>query len=175
MSLFNIQEEDDSMSFLKDDKKGQDGIYRIDYKKAADPKKGYVSTIRLLPWVKEIVDGQPVTGPNAIKRIMTYVKIDHADELNGYYDSPSNFQEKCELSSLYFTLDKSPNPMLKDRAKCLNKVTKYYSYAIVLEDKQQPELEGQIVVFPYGWKIAQKIDAEWNGEMLKVLNVKFTI
>jgi hypothetical protein len=33
-----------------------------------------------------------------------------------------------------------------------------------LEDKQQPELEGQIVIFPYGWKIQQKIEAEWNGE-----------
>lgn len=178
MSLFNVEEEDNSMSFLQDQKKGQDGLYRIDHKKAADPKKGYISVIRLLPWIipmdqesklKEagIVatpEGEILVGPNAIKRVMTYVKLPEAAELQGYYDSPSNFGENDDLAKTYFTLDKSPNPVLKDRAKSLNKVTKYYSYAMVIEDKQQPELEGQIVIFQYGWKIAQKIEAEWNAE-----------
>jgi len=178
MSLFSYEEEDNSMSFLQDQKRGQDGLYRLDYKKAADPKKGYEATIRLLPWIisaedvekireagiKVDQDGEIFLGPNAIKRIMTYVKLESSPELQGYYDSPQNFQEKCDLSTTFFTLDKSPNPILKDRAKSLNKVVKYYSFALVLEDKQQPELVGQIVIFPFGWKIQQKIEAEWNGE-----------
>lgn len=179
MSLFNYEEEDSSMSFLQDPKRGQDGLYRTDYKKAADPKKGYLATIRLLPWIipaEQIEkatglgvgtisrEGEIGVGPNAIKRTMTYVKLPDSPELQGFYDSPSNFGDKCDLTTTYFTLDKSPNPVLKDRAKSLNKVVKYYSYALVVEDKQQPELEGQIVIFSYGWKIQQKIEAEWNGE-----------
>lgn len=178
MSLFNVEEEDSSMSFLQDQKRGQDGLYRIDVKKASDPKKGYNATIRLLPWIipadqeSKITEacvvaqkeGDIFVGPNAIKRVMTYVKLPESPELQGYYDSPSNFGENDDLAKTYFTLDKSPNPVMKDRAKSLNKVTKYYSYALVLEDKQQSELEGQIVIFQYGWKIAQKIEAEWNAE-----------
>lgn len=184
MSLFNYEEEDNSMSFLQDSKKNLDGLYRVDYKKASDPKKGYESKIRLLPWaisvddierikglnVPEIngaisvVDDSTFMGPNAIKRVMTYVKLPDSPELQGFYDSPQNFSGKCDLSTTFFVLDKSPNPVLKDRAKQLNKVVKYYSYALILEDKQQPEMEGQIVIYSFGWKIQQKIEAEWNGE-----------
>jgi hypothetical protein len=42
---------------------------------------------------------------------------------------------------------------------------KYYSYVLVLEDEQQPELVGKIMIFQYGKTIKDKISAEKNGEI----------
>jgi hypothetical protein len=42
---------------------------------------------------------------------------------------------------------------------------KYYSYVLVLEDEQQPELVGKILIFQYGKTIKDKIFAEKNGEI----------
>lgn len=165
MSLFNVEEES-SLGFVNDGKSGVDGLYRPSYKKATDPKKGYTAVIRFLPWVlnEDDENGSPKTGPNGLHRIMNYVKIEGQQELNGLYDSPANFKEKCALSKLYFDLDKSTNPVLKDRAICLNKVNKYYSLVLIVEDSQNPDAVGKIMVYSYGWKILQKMQAEENGE-----------
>jgi hypothetical protein len=93
--------------------------------------------------------------------------------LSGYYDSPKNintetgqpFGDKCPLSELYWTLDGSNNAILKEKAKCLNYNKKFYSYVLVVEDKQQPELVGKILVFQYGKTIKDKIMIEKNGEI----------
>jgi hypothetical protein len=42
---------------------------------------------------------------------------------------------------------------------------KYYSYCVVIEDEQQPELVGKIMIFQYGKTIKDKIAAERNGEI----------
>jgi len=42
---------------------------------------------------------------------------------------------------------------------------KYYSYVLVIEDEQQPELVGKIMIFQYGKTIKDKISAEKNGEI----------
>lgn len=42
---------------------------------------------------------------------------------------------------------------------------KYYSYVLVLEDEQQPELVGKIMIMQYGKTIKDKIQAERNGEI----------
>ena len=44
--------------------------------------------------------------------------------------------------------------------KLINRSTKYYSYAYVVEDKQVPDNEGKIFVFPFGFKIFQKIKSK---------------
>ena len=47
----------------------------------------------------------------------------------------------------------------------LNYSKKYYSYVLVLEDEQQPELVGKIMIWQYGKTIKDKISAERNGEI----------
>jgi hypothetical protein len=45
---------------------------------------------------------------------------------------------------------------------------KYYSYVLVIEDDQQPECVGKIMIFQYGKTIKDKIQAERNGEITGV-------
>lgn len=160
---------DSKMDFLNEQptKNNTDGIYRVDMSKVKDKKKGYRATVRFLPNLTR--EGK--VGQSAIEKISHYVNIQNPKELSGYFDSPKNFDEKCPLSELYFTLDQSKNAILKEKAKCLNYSRKYYSYVLVIEDEQQPEMVGKIMIMQYGKTIKDKIMAEKNGEITDPCNV----
>jgi len=162
MSLFKVNSEK-TMKFLNNESASSDGLYRPSLDKALNQRDGYKATVRFFP---NVIDEQGETGESAIERIMTYVKMKDPKykSLNGYYDSPKNFGEQCDLTNTYFALDKHDNPVIKENKECLNKVTKFYSYVYIVEDKNQPELEGKILIYQYGWKIKEKIEAEWKGK-----------
>jgi gp32 DNA binding protein like len=153
---------DSKMDFLNDQKKtNNDGIYRIDLTKAKDKKKGYRSVVRFLPNLTK--EGK--VGNLAIEKITHYVDIRNVKELSGWFDSPKNFGEKCALTDLYYNMTNSKNAILQEKAKQLKYSKKYYSYVLVLEDEQQPELVGKIMIFQYGKTIKDKILSEKNGEI----------
>lgn len=154
---------DNKMDFLNDQttNKNLDGIYRIDLSKCKDKKKGYRSVVRFLPNLTK--DGK--VGQSAIEKITHYVDIKTPKELSGFFDSPKNFGEKCGLTDLYYQMTNSKNAILQERAKMLKYSKKYYSYVLILEDEQQPELVGKIMIFQYGKTIKDKILAEKNGEI----------
>jgi len=162
MSLFKLDSEK-TMGFLSEESKSSDGIYRPSLDKATSKRDGYKAVIRFLP---NVTDETGNTGDSALTRLMTYVKMTDPrhKSLSGYYDSPKNFDDQCELTNTFFTLKNSGNPVLEDRAKALNKVTRFYSYVYIVEDKNQPEFEGKIMIYQYGWKIKEKIKAEWRAE-----------
>ena len=141
--------------------KNSDGIYRVDLTKCKDKKKGYRSVVRFLPNLTK--EGK--VGNLAIEKITHYVDIKNPKELSGFFDSPKNFNEKCDLTDLYYQMTNSKNAILQERAKMLKYSKKYYSYVLVLEDEQQPELVGKILIFQYGKTIKDKILAEKNGEI----------
>jgi hypothetical protein len=62
-------------------------------------------------------------------------------------------------------MQNSKNAILIEKSKQLKYSKKYYSYVLVLEDEQQPELVGKIMIFQYGKTIKDKIQAERNGEI----------
>jgi hypothetical protein len=148
------------MSFLDKKNSTKDGIYRPSLKDVTDKSKGYTATIRFLPNLLE--DG--TLGPSAIEKTSHYAKLPDYQELQGYYDSLTNFGEKCPLTTLFWNLYNSDNQAEVERSKLINKSTKYYSYVLVIEDEQHPELEGKILIYPFGFKIKEKIDNERNGE-----------
>ena len=153
---------DDKMDFLKEQKKtNNDGIYRVDLSKAKDKKKGWRSVVRFLPNLTQ--DGK--VGQSAIEKITHYVDIKNPKELSGWFDSPKNFGEKCPLTDLYYTMQNSKNAILIEKSRMLKYSKKYYSYVLVLEDEQQPELVGKIMIMQYGKTIKDKIQAERNGEI----------
>ena len=94
-----------------------------------------------------------------------YVKLQEYPELGGYYDSMRNFNEKCDLTNLYWQLKNSKSVVEQEKAELIGRNTKYYSYVLVLEDENQPDLEGKILVFPFGYKIKEKISQERSGEI----------
>lgn len=161
MDLFNM--ENQGNSFL--DKKGvnqNDGIYRPKQSIAKDKKKGYLSTIRFLPNLKK----DETWGDNAIEKAIHYFNMSEYPELKGYYDALSSFKdEKCELSLLFFKFKKSTSVLEQEKTKILSRSTKWYSYIQIIEDENQPELVGKIMVFPFGHKIKEKIAQEHTGEL----------
>lgn len=153
---------DSKMDFLNDRKTvSNDGIYRVDLSKCKDKKRGWRSVVRFLPNLTQ--EGK--VGNLAIEKITHFVDIKGNKELSGWFDSPKNFEEKCPLSDLYYTMQNSKNAILMDKSKQLKYSKKYFSYVLVLEDEQQPELVGQIMVFQYGKIIKDKISSERNGEI----------
>ena len=153
---------DSKMDFLNEAKTvNSDGIYRVDMSKVKDKKRGWRSVVRFLPNLTK--DGK--VGQSAIEKITHYVDIKNPKELSGWFDSPKNFNEKCPLTDLYYTMTNSKNAILVEKAKQLKYSKKYYSYVLVLEDEQQPELVGKIMIFQYGKTIKDKISAERNGEI----------
>ena len=151
------------MDFLNDQKTttNNDGIYRVDLSKCKDKKKGWRSVVRLLPNLTK--DGK--VGQVAVEKITHFVDIKNPRELSGWFDSPKNFNEKCALTDLYYTMQNSKNAILIEKSKQLKYSKKYYSYVLVLEDEQQPENVGKIMIFQYGKTIKDKIMAEKNGEI----------
>jgi hypothetical protein len=160
-----------TMDFLQDKQNvAKDGIYRVDLKKAKEGK--WRSVIRFLPNFtndSELVKkyGGPI-GPSAIEKITHYVNIKNLPELTGYYDSPKNFGDKCVLSETFYNLKESKNAILRENTKMLNYSKKYFSYVLVVEDQQQPELVGKIMIFQYGKTIKDKISQEAKGEITGV-------
>ena len=138
-----------------------DGIYRVDLSKAKDKKRGWRSVVRFLPNLTK--DGK--VGQSAVEKITHYVDIKNQKELSGWFDSPKNFGEKCTLTDLYYQMQNSKNAILVEKSKMLKYSKKYYSYVLVIEDEQQPDLVGKVMIFQYGKTIKDKISAERNGEI----------
>ena len=154
---------DSKMDFLNDAKSNtnNDGIYRVDLSKVKDKKRGWRSVVRLLPNLTK----DSKVGQSAIEKVTHYVDIKQPKELSGWFDSPKNFSEKCPLTDLYYNMQNSKNAILIEKSKQLKYSKKYYSYVLVIEDEQQPELVGKILIFQYGKTIKDKIMAEKNGEI----------
>jgi hypothetical protein len=153
---------DSKMDFLNEQKQtNNDGIYRVDLSKTKDKKRGWRSVVRFLPNLT--TEGK--VGQSAIEKITHYVDIKNPRELSGWFDSPKNFNEKCPLTDLYYQMQNSKNAILIEKSKQLKYSKKYYSYVLVLEDEQQPELVGKIMIMQYGKTIKDKISAERNGEI----------
>ena len=154
---------DSKMDFLNEQKTttNNDGIYRVDLSKVKDKKRGWRSVVRFLPNLTK--EGK--LGQMAIEKITHFVDIKNPKELSGWFDSPKNFNEKCALTDLYYTMQNSKNAVLIEKSKQLKYSKKYYSYVLVIEDEQQPELVGKIMIFQYGKTIKDKISQEKNGEI----------
>lgn len=154
---------DAKMNFLDDAvrERADDGLYKVDLSKVKDKKRGWRSVIRFLPNVTK--NGE--IGESAFSRISHYVNIKEPRELSGFFDSPKNFGEPCALSSLFHNLKNSKNAILEQKADLLNYSKYYYSYILVLEDEQQPELVGKIMIYKYGVTIKDKIASESKGEI----------
>ena len=162
-SLFSAGGINNKVDFLNEkSEKNSDGIYRINLELVKDKKKGWKSVIRLLPNLTK--EGK--IGQSAIEKITHYVDIKENKDLSGWFDSAKNFPgEKCPLTDLYYQMTNSKNAILMEKAKSLKYSKKYYSYCLVIEDEQQPELVGKIMIFQYGKQISDKIKAELNGDI----------
>jgi hypothetical protein len=158
--LFNM-DENTGMDFLVKKTTANDGIYRPNLKNAKDKKKGYRAVVRFLPNLTK----EGALGKFTIEKMIHYVKLPNHAELNGYYDSMKNFDEKCMLTNTFWDLKNSKSVVDNEKAALIARSTKYYSYIQIIEDENQPDLVGKIMVFSFGHKIKEKIAAEQSGDI----------
>lgn len=157
VDLFDaIDAQSETLDFLEKKGGSLDGIYRP---KITDKKKGYVATIRFLPNLSK--DGKVLQS--AIEKHQHYVDFKNHPDLAGYYDCMKNFTDKCDFCTMYWKLKNSKNASDVEKAELISRNTKYYSYILVIEDEQNRELEGKILIYPYGYKIKEKIKDQKDG------------
>jgi len=156
-----LEANDETMSVFDKSTTNNDGIYRPNLKDATDKKVGYRATLRFLPNLLE--NGK--IGPSAIEKHIHYVDMKNEANLAGYYDCRKNNEPNCELCTEYWKLKNSKNAADNEKAELIKRTTKYYSYVLIIEDEQNPDLVGKILIYPYGYTIKEKINSERNGEV----------
>jgi hypothetical protein len=120
---------------------GKDGVYRALVRFVPNPKNPQKSIIR--KYVYWLEDG---AGNGA------------------YYDSPSTIGEKCPVQDLFFKLRNSESAVDKKMSEKLKRREIFYSLVQIIKDPHNPDMNGQIKIFKYGYKIKQKIDEELNPQ-----------
>ena len=170
--------------------RAKDGLYRVDLSKVSsdNKKRGYKARLRFLPNLttkKEYLpafmgsdyteDAEGALGPSFYSKVTHYLNItkEELSHLRGFYDDPTNINPLTgkpfttdnygPLATLYFKLDGSNNSVMKEKAKMIRYQKKFFSYVLVIEDEQQPELEGRIMIFEYGKQIQSIIEDEKEG------------
>jgi len=161
--LFDGTEESqqEELSFLNKEKRNLDGIYRPSLEQAKDAREGYKATIRFL----RNLSREGKIGPAAIEKHIHYVDLPNHSDLRGYYECGKNNSPKCDLCTFYWKLAKSNNQADVEKADLIGRSTKYYSYVMIMEDTQNPELVGKVMIYSYGYQIKEKIEAERKGEL----------
>lgn len=120
---------------------GQDGTYR--------------SLIRFLPNVKN--PRKPF--------VRKYVYWLEDRDGNGFYaDSPSTVGDKCPVQDMFFKLRNSESAVDKKMSEGLKRREVFYALVQIVKDPQNRDLEGQIKVMKFGYKIKTKIDEELNPQ-----------
>tara|TARA_R110001592_G_scaffold120545_3_gene324983 strand:- start:58963 stop:59892 length:930 start_codon:yes stop_codon:yes gene_type:complete len=125
------------------------------YKPKPDNGKGgiYESLIRFLPNIKN--PRKPYI------RKYTYWLED--SEGNGFaVDSPSTIGEKCPVQDAFFKLRNSESAIDKKNSELFKRREVYYGLVQIIDDENDKDLEGQIKVYKFGYKIKQRIDEEMN-------------
>jgi protein-tyrosine-phosphatase len=167
VDLFDMEASDDTMNVFDERSRNLDGIYRPNLKDASDKTRGYRAKIRFLPNVLE--SGK--VGVPAVEKHQHYADLKTESSLAGYYDCEKNFKDNCPLCTIYWKLQNSKNQADVERAKLVSRTTKYYSYVLVIEDEQHPEMVGKIMVYSYGYTIKEKIKAQRDGEIGDKCNI----
>lgn len=117
--------------------KGRDGIYK--------------ALIRFIPNVRN-------SEKSKIKKSYYWLEDPITNE-SFSVDDPATVGKKSILADTYWKLKKSQSAKEQELAEKFSRADNFYSLVQIVKDPNQPELEGKIMVFKFGIKINQKIEA----------------
>ena len=89
-------------------------------------------------------------------------------------DSPTSVGEKCPIQDAFFKLRKSDSALDRKMSDKLKRREQYYSLIKIIKDPQNPAMEGQYMIYKFGYKIKEKIDEELSpafGEPTQVFDL----
>jgi len=151
--IFSLDNED----FLKPEAQTNTGDSNI-YKPYPELGKDgvYKALIRFLP---------NIANPKKSKIHKYYVWLkDPVDSSNLVADCPSTVGKKSILKDIFWKLKNSPSAKDQELAKSFSRKEDYYSLIQVVKDPNKPELEGKIMVFKFGKKVADLIEQQIKPE-----------
>jgi hypothetical protein len=123
--------------------KGRDGVYK--------------ALIRFLP---------NVHNPVHSKIMKYYVWLEDPTTNEGFsVDCPSTVGKPSILKDMYWKLKNSESVRDQELAQeAFGRVESHYALVQIIKDQNQPELEGKIMIYKFGAKINQKIEAQLKPE-----------
>jgi hypothetical protein len=126
-----------------------------EYNPTSDKGKGgtYQSIIRFIPWHQDPKHG-------SIQEKWVSYLIDPITQRGKYVDCPSSIGKPSPLSDIYWKLKKNESVQMQKLAQSFSRRHSYASLVQIIRDENAPELEGKIMVYRYGVKIWEKINAE---------------
>ena len=151
--IFSLDNED----FLKPEVQTNTGDSNI-YKPYPELGKDgvYKALIRFLP---------NIANPKKSKIHKYYVWLkDPVDSSNLVADCPSTVGKKSILKDIFWKLKNSPSAKDQELAKSFSRKEDYYSLIQVVKDPNKPELEGKVMVFKFGKKVADLIEQQIKPE-----------
>ena len=128
-----------------------------------DGKDGvYKSLVRFLP---NVADAQKS------KIHKYYVYLQDPATGNGFsVDCPSTVGKKSVLKDIFWKLQNSNSAADKELSKKFSRKEDYYSLIQIVQDKNRPELEGKIMIFKFGKKLNDMIEAQLKPEYGEPVN-----
>jgi len=119
---------------------------------AKGKNKIYQSIIRFVPW--------HVDPKKSIIEKWTCWLVDPISQKGRFIDCPSSVGKPSLLQDMYWKLKRSESVQQQKAAEIFSRRHAYASLIQVIKDENNPELEGKILVWRYGKKIWDKINAE---------------
>ena len=122
-----------------------------------DGKDGvYKALIRFIPNASE---------PTKSKIHEYYVYLQDPSTGNGFsVDCPSTVGKKSILKDIFWKLKNSHSAADQELAKSFSRKEDYYSLIQIVQDKNRPETEGKIMIFKFGKKLNDMIEAQIKPE-----------
>lgn len=79
-------------------------------------------------------------------------------------DCPSTVGKKSILKDIFWKLKNSHSAADQELAKSFSRKEDYYSLIQIIQDKNNPEIEGKIMIFKFGRKINDMLEAQLQPE-----------
>ena len=141
--LFNLQAED----LVQKSESSKSDIYKPSADKG---KEGvYSAVVRLIPWHEN--------PKKSIMKKWTCWLVDPLTDKGRYVDCPSSVGQKSVLQDMFWRLKKSESVAEQKLAQNFSRRQSMATLVQIIQDKNNPDMEGKVMVWPFGVKIYNKI------------------
>lgn len=142
---FKVEEKRQTSIFKPDANAGRDGVYK--------------AVIRFLPWHKD-------PKKSIMKKWSCWLVNPSNDEAK-MVDCPSTVGKKSVLQDMFWKFKKSDSVAEQKMAENFSRRQKFASVVQIIKDDNAPENVGKIMVWSYGVKVFNKLQAEMKPEFGK--------
>jgi hypothetical protein len=150
--IFNL-----SLDDFKEPEKRPTSIFKPD---ANNGKDGvYKAVVRFLPWHKDV-------KKSIMKKWSCWLTNPATDE-SKMVDCPSTVGQKSILQDLFWKFKKSDSVAEQKLADNFSRRQRFAALVQIIKDDNSPENVGKIMVWPFGVKIYNKLQAEMKPEFGK--------